>query len=249
MIPLRVRLGGAATAARQVLDRTSATVRAALPHTALPFDELVRALRPQRRDGEAPYGQFLFEVNQLPAERSTADGVRWGMRWLPSRAPKFRVSLSWDESEAGWTQRLEYDAAHVGEEQARRLLDEVERHARRLGDLDAVFAEPVAERLAESASAATASAPAAPPPAPAALRAFLAELWCTTLGLPEIEDTDNFVELGGYSLAAIKIMIGIATQHGRRLPTHVIFDCDTFADFAAHVAHALDEERTPDAQL
>ncbi|MET9760110.1 SDR family NAD(P)-dependent oxidoreductase [Streptomyces sp. NPDC006372] len=72
-------------------------------------------------------------------------------------------------------------------------------------------------------------------PAPAAaaeqdeVAAVIRGFWAETLGLEEIEDDDDFFELGGDSLSAIQLMARIREQFGVELSVALLFECPTLA--------------------
>ncbi len=60
----------------------------------------------------------------------------------------------------------------------------------------------------------------------------LVEIWQEVLGLPTVSVQDNFFDLGGYSLAAIKVFSLIKTRLNRELPLSIIFKAPTIEQLA-----------------
>ena len=80
-----------------------------------------------------------------------------------------------------------------------------------------------------------------------ALEERLAEIWTQALGpgrLPAsgaIGITDDFLDLGGDSLTAVRILARVNQVFGTDLPVRAIFDAPTIAQLAALIARAADE--------
>jgi amino acid adenylation domain-containing protein len=69
-----------------------------------------------------------------------------------------------------------------------------------------------------------------------ALEAQVAGIWETLLGVRPIGIHDNFFDLGGHSMLAVKLMAEIETACGRRLPLNVLFQRPTVAHLAELIA-------------
>lgn len=61
----------------------------------------------------------------------------------------------------------------------------------------------------------------------------IAEIWKAALGLDEIDVTDNFFEIGGHSLIAVKVMTQIERETGTLLPLSILFKYPTVQQLAA----------------
>jgi natural product biosynthesis luciferase-like monooxygenase protein/amino acid adenylation domain-containing protein len=72
-----------------------------------------------------------------------------------------------------------------------------------------------------------------PPRTP--LERELVSIWCEVLGLQHIGIHDDFFELGGNSLAAVRIVSRLATSCRRELSLHDLFDSPTIAGVAEKV--------------
>lgn len=75
-----------------------------------------------------------------------------------------------------------------------------------------------------------ASPPSAPPPPSGQdqpLQSFLAQVWERALGISPIGPDDNFFDLGGDSIAALKICAQLATRLGREIPVTLLFKAPT----------------------
>ena len=63
--------------------------------------------------------------------------------------------------------------------------------------------------------------------------AALAEIWRSTLELPGLSVADNFFDVGGHSMLAVKIVSRTREQFGVDLPVATLFHAPTIAKFAA----------------
>ncbi|WP_405686737.1 amino acid adenylation domain-containing protein [Streptomyces sp. NBC_00057] len=66
------------------------------------------------------------------------------------------------------------------------------------------------------------------------LRGLVAEL----LGLPQVAVDDNFFDLGGHSLAAVRLLSRVRSVFGVSLPVRAVFDAPTVAQLAERVSSA-----------
>ncbi len=60
----------------------------------------------------------------------------------------------------------------------------------------------------------------------------LAKLWKDVLHLPSVSVTDNFFDLGGNSMAAVRLMAKVQKEFGKQLPLSVLFQRGTVEYFA-----------------
>jgi len=79
----------------------------------------------------------------------------------------------------------------------------------------------------------TASIYEAPQPG---LEAELAPIWAEVLGVAQVGRHDNFFELGGHSLMVMQVTARIQALLGREAPINALFEHQTLAAFAAHLA-------------
>ncbi|WP_320775602.1 AMP-binding protein [Streptomyces sp. CRN 30] len=256
LLPLRVPLH-AATTGRALLSSVRDTALETWRHRSVPFQDIVgRTAHGARRSPQPPYSQAMFLHNRLPGEVSSADGVRWRIGHLPSRAPKCDTLVYWIEDAGGWTQRVEYDTARLDPASAARLSDRV------LGTLRAVAEDPDAPLVTlpdrvMSPAPVTSPAPTAPlapaatpgpPPAPdtgpdtaldtspdTALERRTADAWAAVLGVDTVAADDNFFERGGSSVAAARLVVLLRSRLGVRVPVRLVFDTDTFAAFVSRL--------------
>jgi acyl carrier protein len=82
----------------------------------------------------------------------------------------------------------------------------------------------------------------------ASIESMLSALWCETLRLPQVAATDNFIDLGGNSLAAMRIASRVKDACGIDVPISVILGDGTLREQATAVfalIHPADHSRLP----
>jgi len=75
------------------LSRTREVVLEALDHLAIPFDEIVSMLRPQRSPGMTPYAQVMFALQNIPTRLPESGELTFEPVTLTTGIPKFDLSL------------------------------------------------------------------------------------------------------------------------------------------------------------
>ena len=80
---------------------------------------------------------------------------------------------------------------------------------------------------------------------------ILAEIWRDILGVPEVRGSDNFFDLGGNSLAAIRVIARAHQMFGRDIPASALFESADLSSFAKRLETILgpDIERDISALL
>ncbi|MEA2450849.1 MAG: acetoacetyl-CoA synthetase, partial [Thermoleophilaceae bacterium] len=96
----------------------------------------------------------------------------------------------------------------------------------------------------EAASAARRAEPALEGPTAERLRA----IWETVLGVAPLRDDDNFFDIGGTSLAALRLLEAIHQHMGLDLPLSILLDAPTIAQMAG-VIDSPDARRSPSLVL
>ena len=66
----------------------------------------------------------------------------------------------------------------------------------------------------------------------AGIEAMLNALWCETLRVPQVTPTDNFIDLGGNSLAAMRIAARVKDACGIDVPMSVILGDSSLGELA-----------------
>ncbi|MBT2507477.1 acyl carrier protein [Streptomyces sp. ISL-98] len=67
---------------------------------------------------------------------------------------------------------------------------------------------------------------------------LVSELWCEALGLPEVNPSDNFFDLGGHSLLLHTVRNRLHERLGRDIPLVELFQYPTVRALADHLGGA-----------
>jgi acyl carrier protein len=68
---------------------------------------------------------------------------------------------------------------------------------------------------------------------------MIAKIWQEVLGLDEVGRHDNFFDLGGDSISALRVMSQISQSFQMEWPPIVLFEMPTIADLASHIEDSL----------
>ncbi|HEU5383700.1 MAG TPA: amino acid adenylation domain-containing protein [Ktedonobacteraceae bacterium] len=93
---------------QDALKKTREGALGAYAHQALPFEQLVEALQPERDPSHNPLFQVLFALQNTPAQSIQIADVTMVPREIPTTTAKFDLSLYLWETEEGLTGMLEY---------------------------------------------------------------------------------------------------------------------------------------------
>jgi len=77
----------------------------------------------------------------------------------------------------------------------------------------------------------------------------LHDIWCRVLGFAEISTHDSFISIGGDSLMAIEVIMGIQKELNFTVSTRDFFYLDTIALLAGHIEGREIKQRTPAPEL
>lgn len=61
-----------------------------------------------------------------------------------------------------------------------------------------------------------------------------AEIWASELGLEQVGRDDNFFDLGGYSLQAVRLVFRLRNELGIEMPVHALYEAPTIAMLTSH---------------
>ncbi|MFC4565272.1 amino acid adenylation domain-containing protein [Nocardiopsis mangrovi] len=241
---LRTDTSGDPTA-RDLLGRVRRTALSAYDHQELPFEAVVDLLNPPRSVARHPLFQVMLAYQNTDPARLDLPGLR--VRPLVVRTGVSAVDLTFtvvDDPEQGMAGFVEYSTDLFDPETARALGEGLTRLLRAMtADVDAPLsawdpgplprhrahppaAVPGPQRPAEPAAPSAAGGPAAD--AGERLRGVFAEV----LKVPEVGPDDGFFELGGDSIASIR-MVGRARAAGLLIDPKDVFRHRTPAALAA----------------
>lgn len=245
-LPVRIQPARAASAA-QLVQETASFLLDLHDLEDTPLDRLVQALAPVREAGRAPLFQTLFVLQNGPEPRLALDGLT--LAPVPTGAVPARFDLALSLAEQPTDEgtalagEINWRGALVSRETAGELTS---RYAALLADLSAAPGEVPASYPAlagfgrewRTTSAPSQPAPAAPSAAPpqGALEQQMARLWSELLNIPEPGRHANFFEIGGHSLAALRLIARAEGELGRAIPVSALFECQTLAAFCARIA-------------
>ena len=75
---------------------------------------------------------------------------------------------------------------------------------------------------------------------------LIADVWRDVLGIAALEPTDDFFDLGGHSLTAVKIVSRLEAEYDVELPVTLVFEYPVFAQFAEVIDEMLRDVQTSD---
>lgn len=77
----------------------------------------------------------------------------------------------------------------------------------------------------------------------------IAEIWEDTLQIAQVGVRDNFFEIGGNSLIAVRLFANIQHRFDLDLPLSTIFEAPNIEESAKLISNQMEPERAPDAQI
>jgi amino acid adenylation domain-containing protein len=237
---------------RGLLRRVRQAALDAYAHRELPFEKLVGALQPRRRDlSRAPLFQVALALQDVPLPARELPGLDLHPQPLPTGTAKFDLTLDLREDEGdGFAGSLEFAADLYDRGTALRLVDRLRELLRSaVADpglpLSRLTSFPEAERrqvLAEE--------PAPQPPVPQTreslpprdeLERTLAAALREVLGLDRVGVRETFFEMGGNSLAMIRLHSRLERALGREVPIAILFQHPTIESLARRLAEQAEE--------
>jgi hypothetical protein len=230
---------------RCLLHRVRQVALETYAHQELPFEKLVEALQPQRDLSRAPLFQVVLALQNAPLPPLELAGLTLHAQPLPTGTAKFDLTLNLREEQGVFAGALEFAADLFDRATALRLSD-------RLRDLlqSAVadpdvplprlspFPESERRQLVAAASAPRPPGPAAPAYVPPRdeLERTLCAAWCEVLGLERVGVRESFFEIGGNSLAMIRLHSRLCEALGREIAIVTLFQHSTIESLAQRLA-------------
>jgi thioesterase domain-containing protein len=218
-----------------LLARVKESSLEALAHEDVPFESLVRALKPTRERGRTPLFQVMYSHYEASARPHRMADLE--IEVIPTFSGSTTYDLTFWVLEQGATVLAEIEtnsdvfstATGEGLCKAWRELLEVVTQAPELQLDSERFDLPKADSPHDAGRAVAHVAPRD------ALERALADIWSAALGIPDVGVTDDFFALGGESLAAVRIFDELQRLHRVALPLGVLFECRTVAQLASRL--------------
>ena len=245
---------------RSLLRRTREAAVEAYGHQELPFEKLVDGLQPRRDLSRAPVFQVALALLNAPLPPLELAGLSLRPEPLPTGTAKFDLTLNLAELGAAWEQQdglsgvLEYSADLFDRATALRLAGHlrgllqsaVPDPGLRLSQLSPF--SPAEQRQIGELTAVSPQVPVSPgAQAPAylaprdELERILCAVWCEVLGLDRVGVRENFFEIGGNSLAMVRLHSRLGKALGREIPIVTLFQHPTIESLARSLASGLAE--------
>ena len=211
----------------------------AYAHQDMPFERLVAELTPRRDTTRSPLFQYFFNVQNAPFEVPDLDRLQVEVIRVPSAGAQFDISMTVDIAVTR-TITLDYSADLFDESTMMSLLESyIDVLASVVADAPSAVGSDDGAVAALQCHPEDRAEPAALPqrydsePPRDGFEQQLAAIWERELGVSGISRHDDFFDLGGYSLLAVRIFNEVEHLTGRRPPMITLFDAPTIAEFAA----------------
>lgn len=251
-VVMRARIDSASTFG-DLLDTTRRTALDAYQNQDVPFDRVVEALHPARLLDRGPLFQAMFRHEVTGQAPYALPGIALRQIVSPGGTAQCDLMLNviedGDELQGEWEYATDlFDADRVAAwhdrfEDLLRWLVEAMDTPRPLGELRLISdqeREQARSRRDEQAAAAVAStqAPVAQPMAAPVgdVEVSLAALWRDILNVSPIGRHDNFFDLGGHSLSAIRLQAAIRGEFNHDIALTAIFQSASLAELAEAIA-------------
>ena len=206
-LPMRTNLQEARSFV-ELLRSVRATAMEAYDH-AVPFSQLLEALRPARSPAFQPIFQVWMAMQNLPYQQDDVDdlAIRW--RNQETATAKFDLSLHVYERDSDIEMEFEYSTALF----SRKAIEALSSKFAAL--LEAAASDPGALlSLAQSSEIAPSRPESAPSPPnvrldpivrPGATEKAILEVWEEVLNIPTAGPLDNFFDIGGSSIGLVAV--------------------------------------------
>jgi acyl carrier protein len=242
----------------ELLVRVRGSVLGAFAHQDVPFDRLVAELAPARDLGRNPLVQVMFQLMNAPREPWWLDGVEAESFPAAAGATPFDLECHLVERDGGLSGSLVFSRDLFDEDRVQRLGQHYQRFLTEIAgnpthtlheltsqaEVSSEASPDVSSDLAQNGLATAARV------APRnAVERTIADIWCEVLGLRRERASvhDNFFDVGGQSLLAIKVVALVQERLGIRLPLEALFERPSIAELAEFAVPLLAELESPGA--
>lgn len=232
-VTLRLNLAGNPTL-KELLHRVSDVTFDALNHAELPFEVLMDHLEARSVHGRNPLSQcyFFYQVAFLrPRELD-----RLTVTPLPDfgLGTHFELQMGLLDRREGLRAQLEYNPDLFDATTIRQVLEDYRKVLELMRDVpEARISELQISRQAPPTPASEPLPAKDEPRRPAdETDRKLQKIWEGLLGVSPIGLNENYFELGGTSILAVRLFAQIAKEFQRKLPLSVLFEAQTIAQLA-----------------
>ncbi|MBD2166911.1 hypothetical protein H6G04_21200 [Calothrix membranacea FACHB-236] len=251
---LRSNLAGNPTF-RELLNRVRKDCLEAYSHQDLPFERLIEELKPEQ---QSRYTSSLFQV-KFSLNPPWSNGRGMAAVELPDLTiaslfgyiyhgkTKYDLTLVLREQDNGLGMVFDYNAEMFDTSTVERMLG----HYKTL--LEGIVAnpdQPISElpllldhQVKSSQNLTNNQIEKTFVPAQDSVQIQLTEIWQNFLGIHPIGITDNFFDLGGHSLIAVRLFAEIEKRFGKTLPLSILLQAPTIEQLAHYI-----RDKSPEKQ-
>lgn len=246
-LAIRTDLSGNPTF-RETISREKQVALGAFAHQDLPFEQLVPELDTSGTKGRSSLFQVFFALNPSWKDGNTLSTVELPgitfdtmFGYLYTGKTKFDLFLVAREAEEGLQLLFEYNSDLFDPEVILPIMDRFQTLLETIvADPDRPIAElsiltPIEQQQLVTAAAIQAELPAAPESISIGddCERELTKIWERVLDFAPIGIADNFFDLGGNSLTAVRLFAEIATTFEKNLPLSMLLKAPTIGQLAA----------------
>jgi thioesterase domain-containing protein/non-ribosomal peptide synthetase component F len=237
-ITLRLNLAGDPTL-KELLVRVRDVTLDALNNADVPFEVLIDDLAVRSINGRNPLSQFYFFYQLAFLRPRELDEV--AVTPLPDfgLGTHFELQMGLLERSEGVRAQLEYNPDLFDAATIRQVLDDYRKVLEQMRDVpEAHLSELQVSTRGQQTHAQLIAPPAADtsPRRPAdETERKLGKIWEKLLGIAPIGLNQNYFELGGTSILAVRLFSRIASEFQRKLPLSVLFEAPTIAQLARYL--------------
>lgn len=202
----------------------------------VPFDRVVREVRPARVAGANPLFQVAFELADGPWSGATETGLRLREHPVPVTVSKFDLTVAFRPDGDRLLGEVEYDMALFDEQRVRGLADDL------VQVLDAAAADPATpvsglpagrpDAAGRTPSDADTPGPTAPAEEPTHAELLVADAYRAVLPADGFGPDDDFFALGGHSVLALRVVSRLRKALDLDIPLDLMFHHPTVRTLA-----------------